>query len=72
MRNASIGALIVAVTMALPGVAQAHVSITPRQSTAGATEKYTVRIPTEGKVTTTASSRVFAHVGLCVAHSAQN
>ena len=36
-------------------ILQAHVSITPRQSTAGATEKYTVRIPTEGKVATTAA-----------------
>ena len=30
-----------------------HVSITPRESTHGATERYTVRIPTEGKVATT-------------------
>jgi uncharacterized protein YcnI len=37
----------------LPAAAQAHVSITPRESTAGATEKYVVRVPTEGKVTTT-------------------
>ena len=39
----------------MPGAAYAHVSITPRQSSAGATEKYTVRIPTEGKVVTTAA-----------------
>ena len=38
-----------------PAVAQAHVSITPRASTQGATERYTVRIPTEGKVTTTSA-----------------
>jgi uncharacterized protein YcnI len=38
-----------------PAVAQAHVSITPRQSTQGITEKYTVRIPTEGKVATVAA-----------------
>ena len=38
-----------------PAVAHAHVSITPRQSTLGATEKYVVRIPTEGKVATTAA-----------------
>ena len=37
----------------LSAAAQAHVSITPRESTAGATEKYVVRVPTEGKVTTT-------------------
>jgi|SRR5437870_12487259 len=33
--------------------AQAHVSVQPRESKAGATEKYTVRVPTEGKVATT-------------------
>ncbi len=37
----------------IPAVAHGHVSISPRQSTAGATEKYVVRVPTEGKVTTT-------------------
>lgn len=31
---------------------QAHVSITPRESQHGATEKYVVRIPTEGSVAT--------------------
>lgn len=36
-------------------LAHAHVSITPRESTHGATEKYTVRIPTEGKVATVAA-----------------
>lgn len=35
--------------------AQAHTTIWPRQSTAGATEKYTIRVPTEGKVATTAA-----------------
>jgi uncharacterized protein YcnI len=34
------------------GMTHAHVSITPRESTHGATEKYTVRIPTEGAVAT--------------------
>ena len=33
--------------------AHAHVSVRPRESKAGATEKYTVRVPTEGKVATT-------------------
>jgi len=37
----------------IAAAASAHVSITPRESTAGATEKYVVRVPTEGKVTTT-------------------
>lgn len=31
---------------------QAHVTISPRQSMQGATERYTVRIPTEGEVAT--------------------
>lgn len=34
-------------------VAQAHVTVRPRESKAGATEKYTVRVPTEGKIATT-------------------
>jgi uncharacterized protein YcnI len=34
-------------------VAQAHVSVRPRESKAGAIETYTVRVPTEGKVATT-------------------
>jgi uncharacterized protein YcnI len=34
-------------------VAPAHVSIWPRESSPGATEKYVVRIPSEGKVATT-------------------
>lgn len=33
--------------------AQAHVSVLPRESKAGATDRYTVRVPTEGKVATT-------------------
>ena len=33
---------------------QAHVTVWPRQSQAGATERYTMRVPTEGQVTTTA------------------
>lgn len=36
----------------LASSAAAHVSITPRQSQQGATEKYVVRIPTEGNVAT--------------------
>jgi len=48
-----------ALVMLLPSMVQAHVSITPRQSTAGATEKYTIRIPTEGKVATTGADIEF-------------
>ena len=45
-------AALAAVLMFAAAAAQAHVSITPRESFHGATEKYTVRIPTEGKVAT--------------------
>jgi uncharacterized protein YcnI len=46
---------IAAIVFLFPVAMQAHVSITPRESTQGATERYTVRIPTEGKVATTAA-----------------
>jgi hypothetical protein len=36
----------------LATVAQAHVTVWPQESRAGAPERYTVRVPTEGKVTT--------------------
>lgn len=44
-----------ALVMFIPVAAHAHVSIWPRQSTQGATERYTVRIPSEGEVATTAA-----------------
>ena len=44
---------IAALALLIPAAAQAHVTVTPRQSAAGATEKYTFRVPTEGKVATT-------------------
>jgi uncharacterized protein YcnI len=55
MTNAGrpLGAMLVALALLAPAAVQAHVSIWPRESTAGATEKYVVRVPTEGKVTTT-------------------
>ena len=34
-------------------LAHAHVTVSPQQSKAGAGERYTIRVPTEGKVTTT-------------------
>lgn len=46
-------AMAALLALLIPASARAHVSITPRESTAGATEKYVVRVPTEGKVTTT-------------------
>src|SRR5215212_4184207 len=46
---------VIALTLWLPAIVQAHVSIWPRESSAGATERYTVRVPTEGKVATTSA-----------------
>src|SRR5215212_9798101 len=47
--------LLIALALLLPAMARAHVSIWPRESNAGATERYTVRVPTEGKVATTSA-----------------
>ncbi len=44
--------LLAVMALLVPAVARAHVSISPNQSMAGATEKYVVRVPTESKVTT--------------------
>jgi uncharacterized protein YcnI len=46
-------ALLGAVLLAAPSLAFAHVSVRPRESKAGAEERYTVRVPTEGTVATT-------------------
>ena len=46
---------VLVMVLVVPTLVQAHVSITPRASTHGATEKYTVRIPSEGKVATLAA-----------------
>ena len=46
--------LIAALALTLvASAAHAHVSVRPRESKPGATEKYIVRVPTEGKVATT-------------------
>ncbi len=39
--------------LASAAIAEAHVTVQPRESKAGATETYSMRVPTEGKVTTT-------------------
>ena len=52
-------AAVAVIVVLFPMAVQAHVSITPRQSTTGATEKYTIRIPTEGKVATTGADIEF-------------
>ena len=46
-------ALLGIVLLATPSLALAHVSVRPRESKAGAEERYTVRVPTEGTVATT-------------------
>lgn len=42
-------------TTMIPSAAQAHITIAPTQSMAGATEKYVLRVPSEGKVATVAA-----------------
>src|SRR6266508_4754603 len=54
MQNTTLAAaLTAAVLLATGTVALAHVTVAPRQSKTGATERYTVRVPTEGQVMTT-------------------
>jgi uncharacterized protein YcnI len=53
IRPRVIMAAAAAVVLLLPAAVRAHVSVWPRESATGATERYTVRVPTEGKVTTT-------------------
>src|SRR5215213_6303217 len=55
MATKTVHAVVASLVLLFPMSARAHVSITPRESMHGATEKYTVRIPTEGKVATTAA-----------------
>src|SRR5262245_59359927 len=52
-------ALAAAIPVMAPAAANSHVSVRPRESMTGATEKYTVRIPTEGKVATTGADVEF-------------
>ena len=58
MRARSTVALVSALLLS-PMVSEAHVSITPRASTHGATQRYTIMIPTEGKVVTTGADIEF-------------
>jgi uncharacterized protein YcnI len=59
MSSSFVRTVVAAVAVALPALASAHVSVTPRESMAGATEKYTIRIPTEDKVATTGADIEF-------------
>ena len=45
--------LFATLVLLAPSLATAHVSVRPRESKPGAEEQYTVRVPTEGAVTTT-------------------
>jgi uncharacterized protein YcnI len=46
-------AVLATILVVSPAVVEAHVTVWPRESRAGAGERYTVRVPTEGKVPTT-------------------
>ena len=46
-------ALLTVVALFVCAAAEAHVRVTPVESSAGATETYSARVPTEGTVTTT-------------------
>src|SRR5687767_2120163 len=50
MKRHVLAALIL---IALPSLVLAHVSVRPRESMAGAEERYIIRVPTEGAVATT-------------------
>ena len=47
------GAMTAVAVLAAGAVMYAHVTVSPRQSQGGASERYTVRVPTEGQVATT-------------------
>jgi uncharacterized protein YcnI len=47
--------VVAAIALMISGVAEAHITIAPNQSMAGATEKYVLRVPSEGKVATVAA-----------------
>src|SRR5215213_1994943 len=47
--------ILAAGLLLLPAIANAHITIAPNQSMAGATEKYVLRVPSEGKVATIAA-----------------
>ena len=48
------GVLIAASLLMCGAVADAHVTVSPEESRGGAVERYTIRVPTEGQVTTVA------------------
>lgn len=46
--------LIAAALLTIGALAEAHVTVSPEESRGGAVERYTIRVPTEGQVTTVA------------------
>jgi uncharacterized protein YcnI len=48
-------AILAVVVFASASVAGAHVTVWPQESKAGAGERYTVRVPTEGKIATSSA-----------------
>jgi uncharacterized protein YcnI len=53
IKTVHVFAAVAALQLSMPVLAEGHTTIWPRQSTAGAMEKYTVRVPAEGQVTAT-------------------
>ncbi len=54
LKMKNLRAAIVAFTLLIPMFAQAHVTVAPRESMQGATQKYTFQIPAEGDVASVA------------------
>ena len=46
-------AVLMVLVLLTASLVEAHVTVWPQESKAGAGERYTVRVPTEGKITTT-------------------
>ena len=75
MRIAAHGLLVAGMALLTMSAADAHVTVWPKTSTFGSYEKYTVRVPTEGKVATTSvevelpASATFIAVGAPVGHT---
>jgi ketosteroid isomerase-like protein len=63
-RNVVLSAFVV---LAASAAASAHVTVSPRESKPGVQEKYTVRVPTEGQVTTTLEAWLRAYDAAFVA-----
>jgi uncharacterized protein YcnI len=75
MRFTAVRSMLVVTASLVFGAAAAHVTVWPKTSNAGAYEKYTVRVPTEGKVATTSielevpANVTFVSIGVAVGHT---